>query len=148
MERTVTAAQMFLNARQLMEAYTTVLKPLCLETGMPQMAMDILLFLANNPDHATANEICRLRGFKPGIVSVHVDKLVSEGLLQRESVPGDRRKTSLTPTNAASDLIARGRAMQKSFAHQLMEGLSEDELQCFMHCLTVFHRNIDRIRNA
>ena len=50
MERTVTAAQMFLNARQLMEAYTTVSKPLCLETGMPQMAIwDILLFLANNP---------------------------------------------------------------------------------------------------
>ena len=148
MENMVTATQMFLYARRLMEAYGVVLKPLCAETGMPQMAMDILLFLANNPDHATAHEICQLRGFKPGIVSVHVDKLVSEGLLERCMVPGDRRKTYLKVTDAASSLVERGRAIQKVFAQRLMDGLSENEVHCLVHCLDTFHQNIDRIRNA
>lgn len=53
--------------------------------------MDILLFLANNPEHNTAKDICRMRGHKSGIVSVHVERLVNDGLLERQEMPGDRR---------------------------------------------------------
>ena len=48
-----------------------MLTPLCKEAGLPPLAMDILLFLANNPEHNTAKDICRMRGHKSGIVSVH-----------------------------------------------------------------------------
>lgn len=146
-EGTWAASGIFSNANRLMDAYGVVLQPLCEETGMPRMALEILLFLANNPDFDTAKDICRCRGFKPGIVSFHVDKLVEGGLLSRESIPGDRRKTRLVPTEAAGELIVHGRALQKRFALKLVEGLSHDDLEHFRHCLEVFDQNIHRIRS-
>ena len=64
---------MLRNANKFAEAYYRALQPLCLETDLPPLAVDILLFLANNPAYNTAKDICQCRGVKPGIVSVHVD---------------------------------------------------------------------------
>ena len=69
-------------------AYSTVCKPLCQELGLPQTAFDILLFLANNPAYKTASDIVDVRRIKANLVSVNVDKLVQEGLLERRPVPG------------------------------------------------------------
>ena len=63
----------FSHANKMTQAYHIMLTPLCKETGLPPLAMDILLFLANNPEHNTAKDICRMRGHKSGIVSVHVE---------------------------------------------------------------------------
>ena len=76
-------ATLFSHANKMTKAYHIMLTPLCKETGLPPLAMDILLFLANNPEHNTAKDICRMRGHKSGIVSVHVERLVNDGLLER-----------------------------------------------------------------
>ena len=91
-EQNFTASQMFRNANRFIEAYHAALQPVCRDTGLPPMAVDILMFFANNPESGTAKDVCQCRGFKSGIVSVHVDRLVNEGLLSRREVPGDRRK--------------------------------------------------------
>lgn len=83
-------ATLFSHANKMTKAYHVMLTPLCKETGLPPLAMDILLFLANNPEHNTAKDICRMRGHKSGIVSVHVERLVNDGLLERQEMPGDR----------------------------------------------------------
>ena len=41
----------FSHANKMTQAYHIMLTPLCKETGLPPLAMDILLFLANNPEH-------------------------------------------------------------------------------------------------
>ena len=97
-------------------------------------------------EHDTATAVCRMRGLKPGIVSFHVDRLVTEGYLLRRSVPGDRRKTMLLCTEKAAPIIAQGRVLQHSFAEQLASGLSEEDLAHFRRCIAVFDRNIERIR--
>ena len=145
-ELSLTATAMFANAARLMDAYHTVLAPLCEQTQLPPAAVDILLFLANNPGHNTAAAVCRMRGLKPGIVSFHVDRLVTEGYLLRQGVPGDRRKTMLLCTEKAAPIIAQGRVLQHSFAEQLASGLSEEDLAHFRRCIAVFDRNIERIR--
>ena len=97
-ELTLTASAMFANAARFTDAYHAVIAPLCEKTQLPPAAVDILLFLANNPGHDTAAAVCRMRGLKPGIVSFHVDRLVTEGYLLRQSVPGDRgRRCSSAP---------------------------------------------------
>ena len=88
-------ATFFSHANKMTKAYHVMLTPLCKEAGLPPLALDILLFLANNPEHNTAKDICRMRGHKPGIVSVHVERLVNDGLLERREMPGDRRQTRL-----------------------------------------------------
>ena len=145
-ELSLTAPAMFANAARFMDAYHTVLAPLCEQTQLPPAAVDILLFLANNPGHDTAAAVCRMRGLKPSIGSFHVDRLVTEGYLLRRSVPGDRRKTMLLCTEKAAPIIAQGRVLQHSFAEQLASGLSEEDLAHFRRCIAVFDRNIERIR--
>ncbi len=145
-ELTLTASAMFANAVRFTDAYHAVIAPLCEKTQLPPAAVDILLFLANNPGHDTAAAVCRMRGLKPGIVSFHVDRLVTEGYLLRQGVPGDRRKTMLLCTEKAAPIIAQGRVLQHSFAEQLASGLSEEDLAHFRRCIAVFDRNIERIR--
>ena len=145
-ELTLTASAMFANAARFTDAYHAVIAPLCEKTQLPPAAVDILLFLANNPGHDTAAAVCRMRGLKPGIVSFHVDRLVTEGYLLRQGVPGDRRKTMLLCTEKAAPIIAQGRVLQHLFAEQLASGLSEEDLAHFRRCIAVFDRNIERIR--
>lgn len=145
-ERNVTAVHFFSSAGKVIEAYHKVLQPLCQEEDLPIIAMDMLLFWANNPEKTTAQYICRCRGLKPGIVSVYVERLVSEGYLQRQPVPGDRRKVLLRCTEKAEPLVERGRELQKRFARRLMEGLGDEELRIFYHCLTVLGQNVEDVR--
>lgn len=143
-----TASRMFNSANRFIEAYHTVLQPICRDTGLPPMAVDILMFIANNPENATAKDICRCRGLKAGIVSVHIERLVNEGLLLRQSVPGDRRKTQLVCTDSAKSMIERGRELQRSFAQKLLVGISDTDIEVFHNCLTVLSRNIEEIRKS
>ena len=122
-EQNFTASQMFRNANRFIEAYHAALQPVCRDTGLPPMAVDILMFFANNPESGTAKDVCQCRGFKSGIVSVHVDRLVNEGLLSR-----------------------RGRALQKAFAQKLVDGLSEADVAVFHSCLAAIGDNIEDIR--
>ena len=74
-----TASQLYAALRRFQDAYAAALRPLCERTGMAQGAVDILLFLANNPGLDTARDICLYRRLKPGIVSLHVESLAREG---------------------------------------------------------------------
>lgn len=143
-----TASKMFNSANRFIEAYHTVLQPVCKDTGLPPMAVDILMFIANNPENGTAGEICRCRGLKSGIVSVHIDRLVNEGLLLRQAVPDDRRKTRLVCTEAAGSIIEKGRGLQLCFAQKLLTGLSDEDIEVFRNCLSVMGNNIDEIRKS
>lgn len=143
-----TASRIFNGANRFIEAYHTVLQPICKDTGLPPMAVDILMFFANNPENRTAKDICRCRGLKTGIVSVHIDRLVNEGLLLRQPVPGDRRKTQLVCTDSANSIIERGRKLQRSFAQKLLVGLSDTDIEVFNNCLTVLSGNIEEIRKC
>ena len=136
------AVQMHMHMR---EAYDAVLKPLCAELSRPQSALDILLFLANNPGYDTARDICFYRHMKPGIVSFHIDRLVGEGYLARKSDEKDRRVTHLAVTEAAEPVVARGRALQAALGKRLMEGLGDEDRALFCRCIATISENAKRI---
>lgn len=142
----VTASKIFNNAHRFIEAYYTVLQPICKKYGLPPMAVDILLFIANNPENNVARDICLLRGFKPGIVSVHIERLVNEDLLKRMRASDDRRKTQLVFTEKANSIIDEGRELQGKFASKLLAGLNESDIEIFKNCLSVLNDNMEIIR--
>ena len=90
-------------ARKTALAYNVICKPLCRELGVTQTAFDILMFLANNPDHKTARDIVEIRHIKANLVSVNVDRLVQEGCLVRKPVKGDRRNCLLYTSPSPRD---------------------------------------------
>ena len=139
------AVKFYTYAKRFEEAYAAVMRPLTVELSMAQPAVDILLFLANNPGMDTAKDICTYRHLKPSIVSFHVDNLVREGYLERREVPGDRRKCRLVCTEKAGPVIRRGREAQEAFSRQLTEGLTAEELETCFRCLAVFGENMTRL---
>ncbi len=136
-----TAVDFHTISRQFEKAYQSAMRPLTERLGMAQPALDILLFLANNPGRDTARDICTYRHLKPAIVSFHVDHLVREGYLARESVPGDRRKCRLVLTEKAAPIVTEGRALQTRFNEALLRGLTAEELEIFQRCFQTVERN-------
>lgn len=130
-------------SQKFASAYALACKPLCRELSISQTALDILLFLANNPDYQTATDIVEIRHIKPSLVSINVDRLVSDGLLRRESVASDRRKTRLVLTDASQTIVARGRAVQENFFERLFDGMSRKQREAFDGALGQMTQNLD-----
>lgn len=141
----ITIQEMNGHAKKLGLAYEQALLPLSRETGIPLTAIGILLFLANNPDMATARDVCELRGLKRANVSAHVERLVGEGLLERRACPGDRRKDILVCTEKAQPIINIGRGAQERFTRSILCGLTEEEFTVMEHCFKVMDANIDKL---
>lgn len=136
------AVDVYNHARHFETAYESAMRPLTERLNMAQPAVDILLFLANNPGLDTARDICTYRHLKPAIVSFHVDKLVREGYLERQSVPEDRRKCRLVLTDRATPAVEQGRQVQAAFSERLTEGLAESELEIFLRCFQTIENNL------
>lgn len=145
MEAELSMSKVFDHASKLIKAYHSQLQPLARQAELPPLALDILLFIANNPMHATAKEICLMRGIKPGIASVHIERMVQIGYLARSAVEGDRRKTLLASTQKASDLVAQGREIQRNFADQLAYGISEEDMAVWKRILDTLNRNLEKM---
>ena len=141
----ITIQEMNGHARKIALAYEKALLPLSRETDMPHTAISILLFIANNPDFSTASDICEMRGLKRPVVSVHVERLVQEGYIQRHAVPGDRRKDALVYTEKALPIIEAGRKRQIQFARAVLQGIDEDERAVMERCFKQMDQNIDKI---
>ena len=86
-----------------------------------------------------------VRRIKANLVSVNVDKLVQEGLLERRPVPGDRRKTELHCTEMAQPIIQRGQALQEAFFARLMQGIDPAQLRAFYDAIARMSENLDAI---
>ena len=112
---------------------------------MSQTALDILLFLANNPDYKTARDIVEVRHIKANLVSMNVDKLVQEGYLERYAVASDRRKTKLLCTSKAGPIIRRGRAVQNAFFKRLLDHVEPADQEVFFRTMELIGKNLDEI---
>ena len=141
----ITIQEMNGHARKIGLAYERALLPLAKETNMPHTAISILLFIANNPEFATASYICDMRGLKRSVVSAHVESLVQGGYIERRAVPGDRRKDGLVCTEKAIKIVEAGRERQIRFANAVLEGISEEDRTVMERCFLRMNANIDRI---
>ena len=139
------ASQLSAYSRRFADAYAAAMRPLAQETGLPQGAVDILLFLANNPDYKTARDIVEVRHIKANLVSMNVDKLVQEGYLERYAVASDRRKTKLLCTGKADPIIRRGRAVQNAFFKRLLDHVEPADQEVFFRTMELIGKNLDEI---
>ena len=131
--------------KDTMSAYSRMCAPVLLNYGIPQISFDILMFLENNPEFCTAQEISEVRGIKKNLVSVHVEKLVQAGLLRRGTVFGDRRKISLAVTEKARPIIEAGLAAQQKFYERLTAGISEEDWAVYKHMNEHLAKNVRNI---
>lgn len=136
-------SSMFAFTSRIQRAYDRISQPVLREFELSKTSFDILMFLANNPDRYTAKDISVIRNIKPNVVSLHVDKLVHDGYLERQSVEEDRRKIRLVCTPKAEPIIEKGRAAQRKLLEKLKKGLQEEDMECFRHCFCVIAKNAE-----
>lgn len=114
-----------------LNAYNKMCEPILHEFDIPQVSFDILMFLNNNPDLCTAQQISEFRNIKKNLVSVHVEKLVTAGYLQRGIVAGDRRKVLLSCTEKAQPILKAGLEMQQDFNQKLTLDIPKKYMNIF-----------------
>ena len=128
---------------KLLDVYNQLCRPLCQQTGIPQTSLDILMFLKNNPQYKTAADIVKIRGIKANLVSLHVERLVQEGYLERCEVPGDRRKTELICTEKTENVWRQGCEIQRTFIETLFSGISAESRKVFEQVMKQTEENLN-----
>ena len=126
-----------------LSAYNKMCEPILHEFDIPQVSFDILMFLKNNPDLCTAQQISEFRNIKKNLVSVHVDKLVAAGYLQRGTVAGDRRKILLSCTEKAK----AGLKMQQDFNQKLILNIPKEYMSIYKEIIDSMAANARQMMN-
>ena len=101
------------------------------------------MFLKNNPQYKNAADIVKIRGIKANLVSIHVERLVQEGYLERREVPGDRRKTELICTRKAEHVWGQGCEIQKTFIETLFSGVPAESRKIFEQVMEQTEENLN-----
>ena len=130
-----------------LNAYNKMCEPILHEFDIPQVSFDILMFLKNNPDLCTAQQISEFRNIKKNLVSVHVDKLVTAGYLQRGTVAGDRRKILLSCTEKAKPILEAGLKMQQDFNQRLILHIPEEHMSIYKEIIESMAVNARQMMN-
>ena len=130
---------------KMMKAYEALCQPVCKRYQLNQTCLDVILFLANNPEYNTAKDLWEIRGIRSGNASVSIETLVRRGYLKREADAQDRRLQRLILTERANEAIAMGRQAQYSFGEQMMGGITEEELQLYWKISEQIRENVIRI---
>ena len=133
----------FLNS---LDVYKQLCQSVCDDAGILQGELNVLLFLANNPDKNTAMDIYKHAGMKQSILSTRIEKMVKEGYLVREPIPGDRRKIKLVCTEKAEPVIRIGRETQKRFMELLTDGIPKDDLSVCARVMKLMEQNLFECR--
>ena len=123
--------------------YEEWMQPLCKILDIPYTALCVLLYFGNNPSKNTAHELCKCRGYKRAIVSIHIEMLVQRGYLERKAVEGDRRKFGIVCTKKATPFIAQGKEYHKRFEEALTTGLRKEDFEKIEECFNILQHNIE-----
>lgn len=109
--------------------------------------VDVLMFLANNPEYSTAAQVSKIRMIPKSHVSLAVNSLSEKGLLIRKS--GENRKSvCLVPSESAAPVIAFGREMQDAFQEALFLGFSAEEKAMFDTLHEKMRKNLENTKKS
>ena len=109
--------------------YCAQLEAASRECGLARVELDILLFLANNPQFDTATDIVERRCISKAHVSQSVKSLEQRGYLERCYEGDNRRTIHLRLMERAQAAVDVGRQAQLHCFETFMRGFSATELE-------------------
>ena len=124
------------------KSYGRLLTPICTEHDLTRNALDVLLFLHNNPRYDRAADIVAYRGMTKSHVSLSVSTLESRGLLLRQFDETDRRTAHLVLTEEGLTIAKQARTAQKQFFASIYQGIPAEELARWSEIMKAIHINI------
>ncbi len=109
------------------ESYTKAILPVCSKYNMTTAELDVLLFLANNPEFDRATDIVEKRYIVKSQVSVSITALEKKGYLSRTYKNNDRRTFHLVLDDSARPIIEDGKNAQELFFDVMLRGFTEEQ---------------------
>ena len=117
--------------------YELLSSGICDRYGLTQMEYDILMFLHNNPQFNTAAEIVKVRKSTKSHVSTSLKSLENNGLIRRIQSENNKKHIEIVLLDKAEIIVEAGLNMQKQFAQNVLNGLTEEEIHM---CISVFNK--------
>ena len=130
------------------KGYARLLEPICKKWNLTRNELDVILYLANNPDYDRAEDIVNHRGLSKSHVSLSINSLESRGLLLRSPDPSDRRTVHLQLTENAREITDVGCRVQKQFMDYLHQGVTEEQLELMRLFAERVYENIRNIEEV
>ena len=127
------------------KGYARLMDPICKKWELTRNELDVLLFLANNPEFDRAVDIVNNRGLSKSHVSSSINSLESRGLLIRTEDPNDRRTVHLMLTDASREITAQGQMAQRRFFSYLHQGVTQEQIQLMVEFAQRVSENIKNI---
>lgn len=132
----------FLTAEEVYDDYRKQVEQ---KFGLTAKEIDVLIFLANNPEYDRATDVSRVRKITKSHVSLAVHSLCEKGLLTRNFSGSDKKNAHLVPTEKAQPVIEFGRQKQREFSQALFAGFTEEEKKEFF---TLHDKIAENLRSA
>lgn len=114
----------------------------CDKYNLKKMEYDILMFLYHNPGYNTAADIVRIRKSTKSHVSTALKVLEERGYIAKKTSSSNKKRVELYLQNSANEIVKEGLDVQNQFAHDMLQGLTDEEIKV---CRNVFEKNC---RNA
>lgn len=130
---------------KLSDAFDVYCKPVMKKHNMPQTSLDILMFIADNPERNTASDIVDLYGIKANLVSMHINRLEEEGYVYRERDENDRRKYRLGLTEKTMPIVDDCRNTIRTFMDDLWEGIDPVKFDQMLEIMDEISANADKM---
>lgn len=131
----------------ILELHQKMIAPVSKEYGLTSTELEILLFLANNPEYDTATEIVQKRHLAKSHVSTSLRSLEAKRLLRREYRDNDHRTVHLSLERDSEEIVKKGQAAQGRFVDLLARGIGESEFKELARILRQIDENaIDALK--
>lgn len=102
-------------------------------TTLPRF--DVMAALSRFPKGMKMSELSGELKVSNGNVTGIVDRLVKDGFIIREPVPGDRRALVVYLTKRGKDEFARQAIMHENWVNELLKGLDNQAIETMMYAL-------------
>ena len=130
------------------KGYARLLEPICKKWNLTRNELDVILFLANNPDYDRAVDIVNHRGLSKSHVSLSISSLEEKQLLTRQEDPQDRRTVHLKLTEQGGKIAGIGRMAQKRFFSYLHQGVTQEQIAMMVDFARKVGENIKNIEDV
>lgn len=127
--------------------YSEYRKRIMTKFSLTAAETDILMFLANNPQHDTAADVSKIRRIPKSQVSVSVKSLCEKGILTGVYKDGNKKSIHLSLTSAAKPIVTYGKKEQNRFTSVLFDGFTEEEIAEIDRSHIKIQNNINKKRS-
>lgn len=124
--------------------YSLHINPLCQKYHLTRTEMDILLFLANNPQFDTATDIVEHKGLSKSHVSTSLRTLEDKGYLKSSYHGRNRRTIHLEILESAQLIVREGQQAQSDYYAILFNNFTDQEKDILIRMIRKMADNVQQ----